>query len=360
MMEHDGAGHAAYTARIESVGRRLPDGRLSTADLMASTRHRTRIDLERLTGIRERRVSRGEEHSLSLATAAALDALGRSEHRPEDLDAVVSCSISKYGPEIEQRLEPPMSVAVAGAVGARNAVTFDVSNACAGMLTGVFIMNNWIRHGLVRTAMVVSGEYISQLGQNAAKHVRTILSKELASLTLGDAGAAIVMDRADGGVPGIDVAGFTTICDHSRLCLAYPARRDPGARMFTRSQAIQRAAIAATPTLLREALDAAGLDLGDVDIVIPHQTSARAIRKGMQHVCDALGGAPRNDAVVTVDRYGNTASTTHTVALVEELRAGRVHAGDRVALVALASGIEVGVVLFTVGDGLARRYGDDD
>jgi 3-oxoacyl-[acyl-carrier-protein] synthase-3 len=251
-------------------------------------------------------------------------------------------------------------VAVAHAIGAENAMTFDLSNACAGMLTGAFVMNNWIRQGRVRNALVVSGEFISQLGQNAAKHIRTILSRELASLTLGDAGAAMIIERAGDGAPGIGVAGFTTISDHSRLCLAYPARRDPGARMFTKSRAIQSSAIAATPILLREALEAAGLDIDEIDVVIPHQTSARAIRKGMAYVGEALGGLPRNPAVVTVDRYGNTASTTHTVALVEELRAGRLHAGDRVALIALASGLEIGVLLFTADDELVRRYGNDD
>jgi 3-oxoacyl-[acyl-carrier-protein] synthase III len=35
-----------------------------------------------------------------------------------------------------------MSGAVARAIGAPNAMTFDVSNACAGMLTGVTILNN--------------------------------------------------------------------------------------------------------------------------------------------------------------------------------------------------------------------------
>ena len=55
---------------------------------------------------------------------------------------------------------------------------------------------------------------------------------------------------------------------------------------------------------------------------------------------------------MTVDRYGNTASTTHVIALVEELDAGRLRAGDRVALVALASGLEIGVILFTVDAGL--------
>lgn len=61
-----------------------------------------------------------------------------------------------------------MSTEVARGIGAHQSMTFDVSNACAGMLTGVTIVNNWIRQGLVERARVVSGEYISQLGHNAA------------------------------------------------------------------------------------------------------------------------------------------------------------------------------------------------
>jgi 3-oxoacyl-[acyl-carrier-protein] synthase-3 len=211
---------------------------------------------------------------------------------------------------------------------------------------------------MVQRGMVVSGEYISQLGENAAKHVRSIVSRELASLTLGDAGAALILERVRDGEPGIGYAGFTTVADHSRLCLAYPAKHNPGARMFTKSRAIHQVAIKDTPPLLREALDCAGIDIGDVDCVIPHQTSARAIRKGMVEVSDALGGSPKHDAVITVDRYGNTASTTHTVALVEELEAGRLRAGDRVALIALASGLEIGIVLLTLDDELVERYGN--
>lgn len=226
------------------------------------------------------------------------------------------------------------------------------------MLTGVLILNNWIRRGVVTRGLVVSGEYISQLGLNAAEHVRSIVSRELASLTLGDAGAALLLERDEGSSPGISVAGFTTIAGHSRLCLAYPADSEPGARMFTRSQALQKAAIADIPVLLREVLDAAELHIDDVDHVIPHQTSARAIRKGMAQVTEVLGGEPRNPAVVTVDRYGNTASTTHTVALVDLLEEGAVEPGDRVALIALASGLVVGVVLFTADEELVRSHGN--
>jgi 3-oxoacyl-[acyl-carrier-protein] synthase-3 len=361
LMERSPNGESCpHRARIESAGRCLPASHLTSTELMGSTRHHTHIDLERLTGIHERRVSIGDEDSLSLAVGAARSALDHSGYDASDLEVVISCSITKYCDGLEQWLEPPMSVSIANAIGASSAMSFDLSNACAGMLTGVFVLNNWIRLGVVRRGMVVSGEYISQLGQNAAKHVRNILSRELASLTLGDAGAALILERAPEGAPGIDVVGFTTIADHSRLCLAYPAKREPGARMFTKARAIHQVAIADTPILLKEALDAAGIDVSDVDCLIPHQTSARAIRKGMKEVGEAMGATPRHDAVVTVDRYGNTASTTHTVALIEELEAGRLHAGDRVALLALASGLEIGVVVLTLDEELVARYGNDD
>jgi 3-oxoacyl-[acyl-carrier-protein] synthase-3 len=355
-----GPDEAPYVTRIAGAGRCLPATHLSTAELMASTRHRTSIDLERLTGVRERRVSDGGDDSYTLAAGAALDCLAHSGHAADELDVVISCSITKFRGGLVQWLEPTMSIAVADAIGATKAMTFDISNACAGMLTGVFVLNNWIRQGAIRCGMVVSGEYISPLGRNAAAHVRNIMSREMASLTLGDAGAALVLERAPSGAAGISVIGFTTIAEHSRLCLAYPADHEPGARMFTRSQALQKAAIQDTVPLLQEVLDSAGLAITDVDHVIPHQTSARAIRKGMKHITDALGGEPRRDAVVTVDHYGNTASTTHTVALVEEMEGGRIRAGDRIALISLASGLVIGVVLFTADQALAGSYGNHD
>lgn len=356
MAEHwlvrEAGGRAAHRSRIAGAGRQLPATRLTSDELMASTRHRTHIDLERLTGIHERRVSVGDEDSYTLATAAALDCLHRSGRPADALDVVINCSITKCRNGFTHWIEPTMSIAVAREIGATRAMTFDLSNACAGMLSGVTVLNNWIRQGIVERGLVVSGEYISQLGRNAARHVRNIMSRELASLTLGDAGAALLLERAPEHAGGIGLAGFTTLAGHSRLCLGYTVADEPEARMFTRARAIHRAATAAIPPVLAEVLDTAGMTLGEVDHVITHQTSARAIRKGMAQVTAALGGAPRHDAVITVDRYGNTASTTHTVALIEELAAGRIRPGETVALIALASGLEIGVVLFTADEEL--------
>ncbi len=74
VMETAGEGTPApFVARLAGAGRQLPETHLTTDELMATTRHRTHIDLERLTGIRERRVSVGDEDSYSLAISAALN-----------------------------------------------------------------------------------------------------------------------------------------------------------------------------------------------------------------------------------------------------------------------------------------------
>jgi 3-oxoacyl-[acyl-carrier-protein] synthase-3 len=346
-----------YTSRFAGIGASVPERRLTSAELMASTKHRTDIDLERLTGVRERRIAGDGEDSFTLALGAARDALAYADCAAEDLDVLIVSSITHYVGGLRQQLDPPLSVLVKEALGARRAMSFDLSNACAGMMTGVFILNDMIRQGRIRRGMVVSGEYISQLRVSAALEVRTMMDDQLASLTVGDAGAAAILERAPEGTAAIEVAGFTTLAEHSRLCLAFPSKVGRGASMFSDARTLQTVGIEGTVPMLREALDQAGLDFDEIDYFIPHQTSARAIKKGVKEFSDRMGGTPKH-VVVTVDEFGNTSSTTHFVALWKYLREGRFVKEDRVLLLSIASGLEVGIVIFKV-DQLVGRYGHD-
>ena len=320
-----------YTSRFVGIGASVPERRLSSDELMASTKHRTDIDLERLTGVRERRIAGEGEDSYTLALGAARDALAYADCAAEELDVLIVSSISRHVGGLRMQLDPPVSVSLKEALGARRAMSFDLSNACAGMMTGVFILNDLIRQGRIRRGMVVSGEYISPLGRNAALEIRTMMDDQLASLTLGDAGAAAILERAPEGTPGIEVAGFTTLAEHSRLCLAFPAKIAGGESMYSDARALQEVGIEDTVPMLREALDQAGLEFDEIDFFIPHQTSARAIKKGVKEFSESLGAAPKN-VVVTVDEFGNTSSTTHFVALWKYLREGRFAKDDRVML----------------------------
>jgi 3-oxoacyl-[acyl-carrier-protein] synthase-3 len=346
-----------YRSRFAAIGAYLPAQRLTTDELMAGTRYETGIELERLTGVRERRVVGEGEDSSTLALGAARDALAHAECDAVDLDMLIVSSISRHVGGLRRiQVEPPVSVSLKGALGARRAVSFDISNACAGMMTGVFLLNDFVRQGRIQRGMVVSGEYISELGRNAAEEVRDVMSDQLPSLTLGDAGAAAILERAPDGDGGIEVAGFTTLSEHSRLCVAFPSKLGPGTTMHTQAREIHRVGIENALPMLREVLDQAGLQFDQIDYLIPHQTSARAIKKAMVEFGERLGTVPRH-VVVTVDELGNTASTTHFVALWKYLNEGRFEAGDRVLLLSLASGLEVGIVIFRVGD-LVERYGN--
>ncbi len=107
--------------------------------------------------------------------------------------------------------------------------------------------------------------------------------------------------------------------------------------------------MAGAPILLGDVLGHAGAHLGEIDWLIPHQTSVRAIRAGERAIAQRLGEHPGHVGV-TVDEYGNTASTTLFLALHRYLTEGTFHAGEKILLLSVASGLQVGVVLFVMDE----------
>ena len=70
--------------------------------------------------------------------------------------SVIVSSISRHVGGLRVQLEPPLNVSLKAELGAERALGVDISNACAGMMTGVFILNDLIRQGRIRRGMVVS------------------------------------------------------------------------------------------------------------------------------------------------------------------------------------------------------------
>ncbi|MBP8981241.1 MAG: hypothetical protein KBG09_08380 [Syntrophobacterales bacterium] len=352
------ANSLPFTSRFESIGVKVPDRRLSTQELMSGVRMWGKFDLEGLTGIRERRVCGENENSYSLSREAALDCLRYSSYRAEDLEMIICCSISKYKNGNTYVFEPPLSLYVKEAIGATRALNFDIANACAGMLTGVSIMNDFIRRGVIRCGMVISGENITSISRNAVPKVKTILSSQLASLTVGDCGAAVVLERSPEGKAALAVTDYVTLARYSDLCIGWACTDSPGAQMVTDARKIHQVAISDMPPIIEKALQATGLSFGDIDHIVPHQTSMRAIRSGDKRLAHYFGVRAKN-IVVNLQEFGNTASTSHFLALYRFLKEKRFKQGERMMLIALASGLIIGVVIFTMDD-LVDRYGSEN
>lgn len=83
-----------------------------------------------------------------------------------------------------------------------------------------------------------------------------------------------------------------------------------------------------------------GWALGDVDLVVPHQVTRSITERLMKIV-----GIPLKKAMITVDKYGNTAAASVPIALADAVEEGRVGAGSKVMMVGGASGFSVGVVM---------------
>ena len=214
--------------RIESLGVYLPEKVLTMEELLASCRRRPRWDLERITGIRERRVAVGE-YAVDLAVQAARRALAMSRYRAADLDVIVCTSISKHNRENEFQLEPATAVLHrAGPSAPDTARVFDVVNACAGMLTGIYVLQGLIRsgagplrHGGQRRAQHAGG-------RTAARELRHSFDGQMAALTLGDGGAAVILDASPDPAAGFQQLDLVTGAKHDHYCYSRPSRRGRG------------------------------------------------------------------------------------------------------------------------------------
>ena len=347
-----------WKCRFESIGVKIPEKRLTTLDLVGKLKIPGIKKFGLLTGISERRVCSEGEDSFSLALDAARDCLSFSKYRADELDMIINCSITRYKDGLSHLYEPTFSGLIKEAIGAEKAITFDISNACAGMLTGIYIAENYIRQGIVRTCMVVSGEYITNICDHAIKHIRTPLNSELASLTVGDCGAAVIIERAVRDEEGLIISGFTTLSKYSNLCTGRQNRNTPGGQMKTKAAKIHQVSITDSVPIVKNALENSGLSFNKIDYLIPHQTSRISILSGAGQYSEYFGERP-GQVVINLKETGNTASTTHFLAIYQYLTEKRFNEGDRIMLLCIASGLIIGVVIFKMNE-MVHRYGNKD
>jgi 3-oxoacyl-[acyl-carrier-protein] synthase-3 len=344
-----------WKCQIESIGVKMPGRILTTSELMGKFKTPCIKKFGLLTGISERKICSAGEDSFSLAEGAAGDCLSHSKYRADQIDMIINCSITKYKDGLSHLYEPTFSALIGKNIGATRAITFDISNACAGMLTGVYIAEKFIRQGVIKTCMIVSGEYISNLCDHAITNITTSLSSEISSLTLGDCGAAAIIERTTDEKRCLMISGFATLSKYSDLCTGRQNRNTPGGKMRTKAKKIHQAAISESVPIVKKALEKSCLSLSEIKWLIPHQTSRSSIISGVNHYLNCFGEKP-GQIVITLKETGNTASTTHFLALYTYLNERRFSEDDNVMLLCFASGLIIGVVIFKMNE-MVYRYG---
>ncbi|MFD1812578.1 3-oxoacyl-ACP synthase III family protein [Rhodococcus gannanensis] len=341
-------------SRFEAIGAYLPSAVQTTDELIGRLAEPPSFDFEAVTGVRERRVRSTSpddfEDSFALASKAARDCLSRSRYAASDLDVIISVSITRSRDQSKIYFEPSFAAMLAKELGARRAIHFDLSNACAGMLTGTYILDRMIRAGTVRNGMVVSGEAITPIAETAVEEIVGGYNPQFASLSVGDSGTAVVLDRSEDDGDRIHYVELMTASEYADACLGMPSDRTQGVALYTDNRRMHNESrfLLWTDTQ-RNHLAAQGRTFADeeFDFVIHHQFGASAIT-AMNALGEREFGTPMPESPGVVDKYGNTSTTSHFVVLHDQLSQQRMPAGSKVLMVPAASGIVTGFLSTTI------------
>lgn len=330
---------------IDAFGYELPPNVITSDDLESKLEplyqvlHFQKGQLEAITGIQERRFwDNGFKMSQGAIKAArkALDASGL----PSDKIGMLI-----YGGVCRDNLEPATACAVADGLNLGSGVqTYDVSNACLGILNGMVQVANAIQLGQIEAGLVVSCESARQIVESTierllkAKDMETF-KKTVATLTGGSGAVAVVLTHASLSKQGHRLLGglARSACAHHHLCRWGPDTGIPASGlhiMETDSVGVLQNGVSlgiATYQDFKRILEWAD---DQPDKIICHQVGATH----QKNILDAIG-IPREKDFTTYQYLGNigTVSLPITAAIAAEREF--LLPGDRVGFLGIGSGL---------------------
>jgi 3-oxoacyl-[acyl-carrier-protein] synthase-3 len=309
-------------ARVEacSAGRRLP-----------------RRIISRASGVIERRYAADYECSSYLAARATERALLSAGIEADEVDLLIFASAS------HDVAEPATANMVQMALGCHGAAVMDVKNACNSFLNGLDVAQAFVETGRARRVVVAAGERISPTIKWDIAGSDDMPSR-LAALTLGDAGAACVVEASAVPERGLLRGAFESDGRYWELSTVLGGGSLHGGapeRMFfvCDSGRLQQLALTRIPAMVTDVLMKLDWTLEDVAVVVPHQVSRSTIVR-----VASLLGYPIDRCMVTLDRFGNTAAASIPLALDVAIEEKRAVAGDKVLLVGGAAGFSAAVI----------------
>jgi 3-oxoacyl-[acyl-carrier-protein] synthase-3 len=318
----------------------LPDEVVTTAEIerrLAPLYERLRLPegrLELMTGIRERRFFPPGVRPSTISIASGRRAVEQSGIDRRLFGALIHGSVCR------DFLEPATACRVHyGLEFPSDAMIYDVSNACLGILNGIVQVASLVELGHIRAGLVVGTECgrelvektIAQLNSDTSL-TRDSVKDSIASLTIGSASVAVVLCDEELSKTGNRLTTAIVHCDTSQheLCQS----RGLETFMQTDSETLMHCGIATGAETFARFLAATGWQPDDIHRTFCHQVGV-AHRKLL---FESLELDPAID-FSTVETLGNTGAAALPVTMAIGIEQGQVRNGDRIAMLGIGSGI---------------------
>jgi len=313
-------------SRIIGTGSYLPDRVVTNRDLEKIVDTNDEWIVSR-TGIRERHYAADDQNASDLALDACKRALHSAHVHASEIDLII---VATSTPDM---VFPSTACILQDKLGIKHSVAFDIQAVCSGFVFGLATADQFIRGGSSKCALVVGTEVFSRI-MNWQDRSTCVL--------FGDGAGAVVVKASN--APGILTTHLHTDGSYrNMLCTPGTVENGKvrGSPVLTmEGGAVYKFAIKAFEEVAWEALNANGMQPGEIDWFICHQANRRII----MHAAKKLD-LPDEKVIVTVDRHGNTSAASIPLALDATVREGKIKPGDNVLLAALGGGFAWGAAL---------------
>ncbi len=325
-------------SRILGIGIYLPDNRVTSAELMDEINSTERFGvsrnwLERATGIRERRIAPVGMMPSEMATRAAKDAIERSGISPSQIDAVIYAGMNR------DYVEPATAHLVQDAVGAKRGVCFDITNACHGFMNAIHVMDAFIASGQARYGLIVTGEENWRVGRTALEelkkcHDRAEFNRLVGGLTVGDAGAAMIVGPKTDPQGGFAGLMFTSQGQFNQLCVFSEREDQPPGHMDMVN--IVKEHIQLHADMYPAFMDRLRWQPEEIKKFVHHQVGRKVFALHSKY-----SGVPQERMTDTVSRLGNITSATIPVNLRLLAEQNDIAEGEKIFIAGAGSGLSV-------------------
>ena len=293
------------------------------------------------TGISQRFYST-DKMNFQMAAVAAENALENSGVKAEEIDLIIlsTCSTDFFYPNT--------ACLVQNLIGAHNAAAIDINTACTGFISALDMARRYLCTGDHSKILVVASEFLTR---------QQDFTDRTSCFLFGDGAGAVVVEAAD--KPFYSVIGAKGDMLDSLYCkINYFSNmplegfddyeRDIRDKLNTEEKnkylqmdgkAVYRFAVDAMADSFARVCEKSGVKSGDIDILIPHQANIRIIQGALKSM-----DIDKEKVYVNLDKHGNTSSACIPTIIDDMNRTGKLHEGDKMALVGFGAGLTYGSI----------------
>ncbi|WP_028850314.1 beta-ketoacyl-ACP synthase III [Thermocrispum municipale] len=308
--------------QILGVGSYQPE-RIVTNDELSQIMDTSDQWIRDRVGIVERRFAAKDERLVDMAVEAGSKALSDAGLEPSDVDTVIVPNCTMPSPI------PNAAAQVADRIGVKAAGAFDLNAACAGFCYALGVASDLVKSGSSQRVLVIGAEKLTDVVDPVDRANAIIFADGAGAAVVGPADEPRIGPVVWGSAG--DLVDTIYMREHKYI--------------YQEGQSVFRWATTKIAPIAQRAVEAAGLSLADIDVLIPHQANLRIV-EAIGKKLKAKGA--REDLVVADDivHSGNTSSASIPLALDHMRQKGRVSSGDVVLAVGFGAGLSYAGQIF--------------